>query len=93
MPTTFGGRDSYIDQLGVQLSSSDPKMLIYPPEIADMASAAAEKQGCMGFDWDSFATREAPECEFPETSPEDICYLQYSSGSTRFPQGVAVTLQ
>ena len=28
LPTTFGGKDSYIDQLGVQLSSSDPKMLM-----------------------------------------------------------------
>ena len=28
LPTTFGGRDSYVEQLAVQLSSSDPKMLI-----------------------------------------------------------------
>ena len=27
----------------------------------------------------------------PRSQPDDICYLQYSSGSTRFPQGVAVT--
>ncbi len=91
LPTTFGGRDSYIDQLGVQLSSSDPKILLYPPEIAEMAEKAVATQGCMGSDWTSFAEREAPECELPDVGPEDICYLQYSSGSTRFPQGVAVT--
>jgi len=91
LPTTFGGKESYIDQLSVQLQSSDPKMLIYPPEIADMAGAAAERQGCEGISWDVLAQRPAPEVELPEADPEDICYLQYSSGSTRFPQGVAVT--
>src|SRR3546814_10784895 len=41
--------------------------------------------------WEDFALREAPDCTLPEADPEDICYLQYSSGSTRFPTGVAVT--
>jgi len=91
LPTSFGGKESYIDQLSVQLESSDPKLLIYPPEIAEMAQAAADRQGCEGVDWASFATREAPECELPTARPDDICYLQYSSGSTRFPTGVAVT--
>lgn len=91
LPTTFGGKESYIDQLSVQLQSSDPKMLIYPPEIADMAGAAAERQGCEGIAWDELAQRPTPEVKLPEADPEDICYLQYSSGSTRFPQGVAVT--
>ncbi len=91
LPTTFGGKESYIDQLAVQLQSSDPKMLIYPPEIADMAGAAAERQGCEGIPWDVLAQRPAPVADLPKADPEDICYLQYSSGSTRFPQGVAVT--
>ena len=91
LPTTFGGKDSYIDQLKVQLESSDPKILIYPPEIAEMAKAAADQQGCEGESWDVFAMREGPVCDLPEARPDDISYLQYSSGSTRFPTGVAVT--
>jgi fatty-acyl-CoA synthase len=91
LPTSFGGKESYIDQLAVQLESSDPKLLIYPPEIAEMAQAAADRQGCDGVDWASFGARDAPECELPTAQPDDICYLQYSSGSTRFPTGVAVT--
>ena len=91
LPTSFGGKESYIDQLSVQLDSSDPKMLIYPPEIAEMAQAAADRQGCEGTDWASFAARPDPECVLPTAEPDDICYLQYSSGSTRFPTGVAVT--
>ena len=91
LPTSFGGRDSYIEQLRVQLASCDPKMLIFPPELAQMAGAAAEAAGCEGIDWDSFATRAAPEAELPKADPEAIAYLQYSSGSTRFPHGVAIT--
>ena len=91
LPTTFGGKEGYIDQLSVQLQSSDPKILLYPPEIAEMAKAAADRQGCEGESWDIFAGRDGPECELPEARPEDISYLQYSSGSTRFPTGVAVT--
>ena len=91
LPTTFGGKESYIDQLAVQLQSSDPVVLIYPEEIGDMASAAAQRQGCSGISWQDFAKYDAPEIELPKASPDDICYLQYSSGSTRFPTGVAVT--
>lgn len=91
LPTTFGGKDNYIDQLAIQLMSSDPKILIYPGEIAEMAEAAAARQGCAATSWQDFALRPAPECELPQASPDDICYLQYSSGSTRFPTGVAVT--
>jgi fatty-acyl-CoA synthase len=91
LPTTFGGKDNYIDQLAIQLMSSDPRLLLYPEEIAEMAEAAAARQGCAAQSWQDFAHREAPEVTLPEASPDDICYLQYSSGSTRFPTGVAVT--
>ena len=91
LPTSFGGKDSYIDQLTVQLQSSDPKILFYPAEIAEMAGAAAARQGCEGISWTDFAERAAPDCALPAAHTDDICYLQYSSGSTRFPHGVAVT--
>jgi fatty-acyl-CoA synthase len=91
LPTTFGGKENYIEQLGVQLESADPKLLLYPAEIGEMASAAAQRQGCEGIDWQAFAERDARALALPEALPDDICYLQYSSGSTRFPTGVAVT--
>ena len=91
LPTTFGGKENYIEQLGVQLESADPRLLLYPAEIAEMAADAAARQGCEGVDWESFAAREAPQVDLPQAGPDDICYLQYSSGSTRFPTGVAVT--
>ena len=91
LPTSFGGRDSYIDQLKVQLDSADPTHLFYPGELAGMAAAAAAAAGVVGESWESFALREGPETALPSARPDDIAYLQYSSGSTRFPHGVAVT--
>ena len=91
LPTSFGGKEAYIDQLAVQLASSDPKVLFYPAEIAEMTKAAADRQGCEGMTWEDFGAQDGPDCALPEAAPDDICYLQYSSGSTRFPHGVAVT--
>lgn len=91
LPTSFGGKDSYIDQLIVQLSSSDPKLFFYPAELEDMASAAARQRGVEGLSYEAFEAREAVDAILPQASPDDIAYLQYSSGSTRFPHGVAVT--
>ncbi|MEM1131879.1 MAG: fatty acyl-AMP ligase [Pseudomonadota bacterium] len=91
LPTSFGGKESYVDQLAVQLKSCDPKMLFFPAELDEMAGEAAKQCDVTGISWEDFATREAPEAELPKANPNDICYLQYSSGSTRFPHGVAVT--
>jgi fatty-acyl-CoA synthase len=91
LPTSFGGRDSYIDQLSVQLASSDPVALFFPPEIAGMAEAAAAMRGVPAHDWCAFGRREAPDAPLPQAAPDDVAYLQYSSGSTRFPHGVAIT--
>ena len=96
LPTSFGGKDNYIDQLAVQLASSDPALLLYPVEIVGMGEGAVARHNegggtCEGLAWDLLAQEPVPDLPLPEALPDDICYLQYSSGSTRFPHGVAVT--
>jgi len=91
LPTSFGGREAYVDQLVVMLTSSDPQLFLYPPELADYAVAAAEKLGIEARDWDSLSSVEPSTADLPPADSEEIGYLQYSSGSTRFPHGVAVT--
>jgi fatty-acyl-CoA synthase len=91
LPTSFGGKESYIDQIAVQLQSCDPKILFYPAELAETAGVAAQQNKVEGLDWESFTDRIALKTELPQARTDEICYLQYSSGSTRFPHGVAVT--
>jgi fatty-acyl-CoA synthase len=91
LPTSFGGRDSYVDQLSVQMRSADPLMLLYPRELAAMAGDAAAMVGTQGIVWEDLAEEPSAPVPLPQATPDDICYLQYSSGSTRFPHGVAVT--
>jgi fatty-acyl-CoA synthase len=91
LPTSFGGKESYIDQLVVQLSSCDPMLFLFPAELAEMASEAARRQNVEPISFGDFLAGDAIPATLPQAEPDDICYLQYSSGSTRFPHGVAVT--
>jgi fatty-acyl-CoA synthase len=91
LPTSFGGREAYVDQLSVQLGSCDPALFLFPPELAEFGSEAAAKGKYSARDWSSLASIEQSATELPTAQPDDIAYLQYSSGSTRFPHGVAVT--
>jgi fatty-acyl-CoA synthase len=91
LPTSFGGREAYVEQLSIQLKSSDPVLFLYPVELTEYCTAAAERAGVTPRDWQSFVQVDATPGVLPTANPDDIAYLQYSSGSTRFPHGVAVT--
>lgn len=91
LPTSFGGRDSYVDQLAVQMKSADPAILLHPVELEAMAADAARQAGTVALDWTRLADHPARPVPLPAATADDIAYLQYSSGSTRFPHGVAVT--
>ncbi|WP_439544853.1 fatty acyl-AMP ligase [Sandarakinorhabdus sp.] len=90
LPTSFGGREAYVDQIRVQLTSCDPLMLLSPPGLHPIVADAATGL-CAAHDWDDWFAADAPDAPLPVANPGDIAYLQYSSGSTRFPHGVAVT--
>ncbi|MDG5489886.1 fatty acyl-AMP ligase [Sphingomonas sp. BGYR3] len=91
LPTSFGGAQSYIDQLTVQLKSCDPMMLVYPESLDTMCQDAARQCNVDAVAWEAFGERPAPEAALPPATADDIAYLQYSSGSTRFPHGVVIT--
>ena len=92
LPTSFGGREAYVEQLKVMLGSSDPALFLYPSELADYSVDAAAQTGVTARDWASLDALPMADADaLPLASGDDIAYLQYSSGSTRFPHGVAIT--
>jgi len=91
LPTSFGGRDAFVDQLALQMKSAEPVILLHPAEQGTMASDAAKAAGLIALDWESFAQRPSGRVATHPAQPGDIAYLQYSSGSTRFPHGVVIT--
>jgi fatty-acyl-CoA synthase len=89
LPTSFGGRDAYVQQIATQLRSCDPRLVLSSDGLLPMVVEAAVGH-CPAHGWsDYFAV--AADAPLPQAQPTDIAYLQYSSGSTRFPHGVAVT--
>ena len=91
LPTSFAGREVYVEQLKVMLTSSDPALFLYPAEIAVFAGDAAAHLGIQAREWETLGDIEPASADLPEPDSDEIAYLQYSSGSTRFPHGVAVT--
>jgi len=91
LPTSFGGRNAFVDQLALQMKSAEPVILLHPAELGNLASDAAKAAGLIALDWESFAQRPCGRVATHPAQPGDIAYLQYSSGSTRFPHGVVIT--
>ena len=91
LPTSFGGREAYVEQLKVMLTSSDPRLFLFPAELAEFAGEAARQCKVEGRAWESLDELDQSSADLPPAAEDEIAYLQYSSGSTRFPHGVAVT--
>jgi fatty-acyl-CoA synthase len=91
LPAPFGGRQGYIEHIRRMLQSADAKALFGPAPLADWMDEAA--QGLQLKIAGSIADLDgaAGDAESPGADPDGLCYLQFSSGSTRFPLGVAVT--
>ena len=90
LPAPLGGREAYVDQIARMLVSARAPMLIGPAGMADwMPQIAAATP--LTFAGTLADLPQATGAALPAISPEDACYLQFSSGSTRFPTGVLVT--
>jgi fatty-acyl-CoA synthase len=90
LPTSFGGRQAYVEQIRVQLTSCDPVLVLGPDSLKPLFGEAADRLA-PALGWAEFAALPAKPTDMPKADPYAIAYLQYSSGSTRFPHGVAVT--
>ena len=92
LPAAFGGREPYIAHLKRMVESAEAHALFGPDMLAGwIAEAAAGLNLRLAGSYRLLD--EAPETteKLPVQNPDALAYLQFSSGSTRFPLGVAVT--
>ncbi len=89
LPAPLGGREAYVAQVGRMLQAADACALLGPATIvAWMAEIPPQGMRFVG------SLDDLPEpagAALPAIGEDDPCYLQFSSGSTRFPTGVLVT--
>ncbi|MSO73073.1 MAG: fatty acyl-AMP ligase [Rhodospirillaceae bacterium] len=92
LPTAFGRREAYIEQIKGQMTSSGARMVFGPGEFLPLVQEAASAltPAHIGTMADLAAWPEGNAALQPGRADE-LSYIQYSSGSTRFPTGVMVT--
>ncbi|MEJ2222129.1 MAG: fatty acyl-AMP ligase [Desulfobacterales bacterium] len=88
----MGGRKTYVDQLHRLLISCRANVAMATDDFFPFLNEAAE-----GLDLRLCGTPQAFD-ELPEASiplsplgPKELAYIQYTSGSTKFPRGVMIT--
>ncbi len=92
IPASLGGREAYVEQLGRLLISSDAAVAMAPEAYLGFLKEAVdglEKKPMTGTPTE-FASLPGDAVDIRPFGPDDACYLQYSSGSTRWPHGVDV---
>ncbi|MFW5816709.1 MAG: fatty acyl-AMP ligase [Wenzhouxiangella sp.] len=88
----LGGREAFISHLGAMLKDCQARAAFAPASFADFLAEAATGLGLKVVGTlDAFA-QLAPADELPAPPrPDELAYLQYTSGSTRFPRGTMIT--
>ncbi|MBO1075877.1 fatty acyl-AMP ligase [Roseomonas marmotae] len=91
LPPPFGGREAYVAQVERLLQEAHAAALFVPGEIMPWLAPVAGRMGLKFFGTVEQMRGVQPAAAAPVASgPDDIAYLQFSSGSTRHPTGVAV---
>lgn len=92
LPPAFGGRDAYCALLRQMVSGARASALLAPSWLEDWLPEALDGLG-LKFYATVAQLRTMPEAAVTLTPPrsDDVAYLQFSSGSTRSPTGIAIT--
>ncbi|MFC7331677.1 fatty acyl-AMP ligase [Rhodocista pekingensis] len=92
LPAAFGGKEAYIDHIRRMIESAGAAAALAPAFLQDwLAAAVAGLDLKAAGTLSQIADGPADGVDLPRVEPGSLCYLQFSSGSTRFPLGVAVT--
>lgn len=90
----LGSRDAYVRQLNGLLNKCQASVAMAPTGFVSFIEEAAGGLGLtMVGDPESFATLPQSDAPLQPLQANEVAYLQYTSGSTRFPRGVMITQQ
>jgi len=87
----LGAHTAYVNQIRRMLESCDAAIAIAPASHADFLSeAVTELDLVMAGTPEDFDALPEADAEFEPLDASEPAYLQYTSGSTRFPRGVEI---
>ncbi len=93
LPASFnlGSHTTYVRQLRGFLENQQASAAVSPGEYVEFLQEAGEGLGLRMLGTpENFDQLPEQEVQLPSITPDDIAYIQYTSGSTRFPRGVVI---
>lgn len=90
VPAACPSRDAHLRLVARQLGHCGAALLLGPGERL-FADGDVPVPGMREMGWSDLDAAPEADREPARPAPGDCCYIQYSSGSTSFPRGVAVT--
>jgi fatty-acyl-CoA synthase len=92
LPVAFGGRAGYVEHIRAMLGVANASALLCPDPYLEWAREAASTFDLLAIgNFHEFDGVPEGGVDLPIIGRDNLSYLQFSSGSTRSPAGIAVT--
>ena len=93
IPVGIGGKEAYLDQLRRQFAASGAVAAVGLDDLAGYLADAAREFPAIRLHAAMEAIHALPEkpVDLRPLGADELCYIQFSSGSTRHPHGVQIT--